>query len=200
MASQDSWSGWIVFAGFLIVIVGAMDVLQGFVGILEDEYVVATPKGLAIVDVTAWGWITLLWGGLLILAGLALLGGAGWARWLAIIARGGQRDRADRVSGELPPGVSPLEHPDRHTQHPRALRADGALAGLQAVHGLIEDLGSDRGGCCPAPSIRRPQRSVTASRSGRDETGAAHRGGDVAAERYERPLWRVSIRSSRALI
>ena len=86
MASQDSWSGWIVFAGFVIVIVGAMDVLQGFVGILEDEYVVATAKGLAIVDVTAWGWLTLLWGGLLILAGLALLGGAGWARWLAIIA------------------------------------------------------------------------------------------------------------------
>jgi hypothetical protein len=86
MASQDSWSGWIVFAGFLIVIVGAMDVLQGFVGILEDEYVLATPEGLAIVDVTAWGWMTLLWGGLLILAGLALLGGAGWARWLAIIA------------------------------------------------------------------------------------------------------------------
>ena len=86
MASQDSWSGWIVFAGFVIIIVGAMDVLQGFVGILEDEYVVATAKGLAIVDVTAWGWMTLLWGGLLILAGLALLGGAGWARWLAIIA------------------------------------------------------------------------------------------------------------------
>jgi len=86
MASQDSWSGWIVFAGFLIVIVGAMDVLQGFVGILEDEYVLATPEGLAIVDVTAWGWVTLLWGGLLILAGLALLGGAGWARWLAMIA------------------------------------------------------------------------------------------------------------------
>ena len=88
MASQDSWSGWIVFAGFLIVIIGAMDVLQGFVGILEDEYVLATPEGLAIVDVTAWGWMTLLWGGLLILAGLALLGGAGWARWLAIIAVG----------------------------------------------------------------------------------------------------------------
>ena len=86
MASQDSWSGWIVFAGFVIIIVGAMDVLQGFVVILEDEYVVATAKGLAIVDVTAWGWLTLLWGGLLILAGLALLGGAGWARWLAIIA------------------------------------------------------------------------------------------------------------------
>jgi len=85
MASQDSWSGWIVFAGFLIVIVGALDILQGFVGILQDEYVVATAKGLAIVDVTTWGWMTLLWVGLLVLAGLGLLGGAGWARWLAII-------------------------------------------------------------------------------------------------------------------
>ena len=85
MASQDSWSGWIVFAGFVVLIVGTMDVIQGLVGIIEDEYVVATREGLAIIDVTAWGWITLLWGGLLILAGFGLLGGAGWARWLAIV-------------------------------------------------------------------------------------------------------------------
>ena len=83
--ASDSWSGWIVFAGFVLLIVGVMDMLQGFFGILEDEYVVATTKGLAIVDVTAWGWITLLWGGLLLLAGLGLLAGSGWARWLAII-------------------------------------------------------------------------------------------------------------------
>ena len=86
MESQDSsWSGWIVFAAFVLVIVGALDILQGFVGILKDEYVVATPKGLAIVDVTTWGWMTLLWGVLLVLVGLGLLGGAGWSRWFAII-------------------------------------------------------------------------------------------------------------------
>lgn len=85
MASQDAWSGWISFAGILIIIVGGMDVLQGLVAIIQDEYVVATQKGLAIVDVTAWGWATLVWGGILILAAIGLLGGAGWARWLAII-------------------------------------------------------------------------------------------------------------------
>ena len=85
MASQDSWTGWIVFAGFVIIIVGAMDAFQGFFAILEDEYVVATREGLAIVDASAWGWATLLWGGLLFVAGLGLLSGAGWARWLAII-------------------------------------------------------------------------------------------------------------------
>jgi hypothetical protein len=88
MASQDAWSGWIAFAAFVIIIVGGMDALQGLVAIFKDEYVVSTPKGIAIVDVTAWGWATLLWGGVLILAGIGLLGGAGWARWLAIIGVG----------------------------------------------------------------------------------------------------------------
>jgi hypothetical protein len=62
MASQDAWSEWIFFAGLVIIIVGAMDVLQGFVAIVKDEYVVATSKGIAILDVTAWGWATLIWG------------------------------------------------------------------------------------------------------------------------------------------
>jgi hypothetical protein len=85
VASSDSWTGWIVFAGFVLSIVGAIDALQGLVAIVKDDYVVATPKGVAIVDVTAWGWATLIWGVVLVLAGLGLLGGAGWARWLAII-------------------------------------------------------------------------------------------------------------------
>ena len=67
------------------MIVGGMDILQGFVAIFRDEYVVATAKGVAILDVTAWGWATLIWGALLIITGLGLLGAAGWARWLAII-------------------------------------------------------------------------------------------------------------------
>ena len=85
MASRSAWAGWIVFAGIVLLMIGSIDVIQGCVAIFQDEYVVATRKGLAIIDVTAWGWITLLWGVLIFVAGLGLLGGAGWARWLAII-------------------------------------------------------------------------------------------------------------------
>ena len=85
MASRSAWAGWIVFAGIVLLMIGSIDVIQGCVAIFQDEYVVATRKGLAIIDATAWGWITLLWGVLIFIAGLGLLGGAGWARWLAII-------------------------------------------------------------------------------------------------------------------
>jgi len=88
MASRSAWGGWIVFAGVVLLMIGAMDVLQGLVAITEDEFVVETRRGLAIVDVTTWGWITLLWGVVIGLAGFGLLGGAGWARWLAIIGVG----------------------------------------------------------------------------------------------------------------
>ena len=89
MAAQDSsWAGWIAFAGIVLLIIGALDVLQGFTAIIKDEYVVSTPKGLATFDATGWGWTTLIWGILIFITGLGLLGGADWARWVAIIGVG----------------------------------------------------------------------------------------------------------------
>lgn len=88
MASRSAWTGWIIFAGFVLVIVGATDVIQGLFAVIQDEYVAATRKGLAIVDVTTWGWIMMVWGVLIAIAGFGLLAGAGWARWLSIIGVG----------------------------------------------------------------------------------------------------------------
>jgi len=87
MAAQDSsWAGWIAFAGIVLLIIGVMDILQGFTAIIKDDYVVATPHGLATFDATGWGWTTLIWGILIIITGLGLLAGSDWARWVAIIA------------------------------------------------------------------------------------------------------------------
>jgi hypothetical protein len=83
--NSKSMAGWIGFAGILMLIVGSIDFFQGLIALFEDEYFVVTRSGYLVVDLTAWGWIMLIWGVLLVLAGLGLLGGQGWARWFAIV-------------------------------------------------------------------------------------------------------------------
>ena len=85
MARDRSWSGWIVFAGWLMVIIGSLDFFEGLIAIIRDEYYVLTPNQIVVFDLTTWGWITLLWGIVVGLAGVSLLAGAGWARWFAIV-------------------------------------------------------------------------------------------------------------------
>jgi len=83
--NSKSMAGWIGFAGIMLVIVGAIDFFQGVIALAEDEYFVPTGSGFLVVDLTGWGWIMLLWGVLLVLAGIGLVGGQGWARWFAIV-------------------------------------------------------------------------------------------------------------------
>jgi hypothetical protein len=86
--NSKSMAGWIGFASILLVIVGSIDFFQGLIALFEDEYFVVTASGFLVVDLTAWGWIMLIWGVLLISAGLGLASGQDWARWLAIVVVG----------------------------------------------------------------------------------------------------------------
>jgi hypothetical protein len=83
--NSKSMAGWIGFAGILMLIIGSIDFMQGLIALFEDEYYVVTGSGFLVVDLTGWGWIMLIWGTLLVLAGLGLLGGQSWARWFAIV-------------------------------------------------------------------------------------------------------------------
>ena len=85
MARNSTWTGWIGFAGVLMVIIGTLDFFQGLIAIIRDEYYVLTPEQIVVFDLTTWGWITLLWGIVVALAGFGLLAGQSWARWSAII-------------------------------------------------------------------------------------------------------------------
>ena len=79
-----SMSGWIGFAGIVMLVVGAINFIQGLIAVIEEEYFVPTQAGFLVVDVTAWGWFLMLWGALVAVAGIALLGAQAWARWFAI--------------------------------------------------------------------------------------------------------------------
>ena len=83
--NSRSMAGWIGFAGILMVILGGLSVFEGLIALIRDNYYVVTPSGFLLFDVTGWGWIMLIWGIVLVLVGLALLNGAGWARWVSIL-------------------------------------------------------------------------------------------------------------------
>ena len=86
--NSKSMAGWIGFAGILLLIVGMVDFFQGLIGLFDDDYYVVTGSGFLAVNLATWSWILMLWGVLLVLAGLGLLGRQTWARWFAILIVG----------------------------------------------------------------------------------------------------------------
>jgi hypothetical protein len=88
MDTKRAMAGWIGFAGTLMLILGGIDFFQGLIALFEDEYYLVTQSGFLVVDLTAWGWVMLVWGVVLALAGLALIAGRGWARWFTIVVVG----------------------------------------------------------------------------------------------------------------
>jgi len=85
MARSSTWTGWIVFAGWVMVIVGMIDFFEGLIAIIRGSYYAITPNQIVVFDLTGWGWITLIWGIVLVIAGMGLLSGQSWARWFTIV-------------------------------------------------------------------------------------------------------------------
>jgi hypothetical protein len=86
MGGTNRWTGWIIFAGWLLIIIGALDFFEGLIAIIRGQYYVLSPTQVIVFDTTTWGWLTLLWGIVLAFAGFGLIAGATWARFFAIVA------------------------------------------------------------------------------------------------------------------
>ncbi|HEY4096344.1 MAG TPA: hypothetical protein VGM33_12560 [Baekduia sp.] len=78
-------NAWIAFAGILLFLNGCFGALYGLAAILNDDVVtVGGGTGVTIWDFTAWGWIHLVLGVVMMLVSVGLFTGMGAARWLAI--------------------------------------------------------------------------------------------------------------------
>lgn len=88
-AARRETSGWAVggaiFAATIMIMVGIFQALNGLVAIFKNSFYVVTRNYLFNLDVTAWGWIHLIMGVLIFIAGFALLSGQTWARAVGII-------------------------------------------------------------------------------------------------------------------
>jgi hypothetical protein len=78
-------SGWVQFAGIVILLNGAFNAFDGFIGFFRSTYYIGKPFG---GDLWIWALLWLAFGVLEIAAGFAIMAGQSWARWFGIVIVG----------------------------------------------------------------------------------------------------------------
>jgi hypothetical protein len=82
----SGWAiGWTYFAGFMMIVIGAFHAIAGLSSILNDELFVLTQEYVFKFDTSTWGWIHLILGIVIVLAGFGVFSGAVWARTVGVI-------------------------------------------------------------------------------------------------------------------
>ena len=84
-------SGWaaggIAFAACMLLLIGSFQIIAGLAAIFEDEFFVVGREYAFDLDVSAWGWVHLILGLLLVFTGIGLFSGKAWAAVTAIRSR-----------------------------------------------------------------------------------------------------------------
>ena len=92
MTSSTNYSsaavGWAGFAGIMLIMMGVFDIFQGLVALVNDEFFVITTDYVFKLDVTAWGWIHILGGVVLIASGAGIFSGNVAGRSVGVIVAG----------------------------------------------------------------------------------------------------------------
>ena len=85
-ARPSAWAvGWTSFAGITMTMMGIWWAFAGLVAIFNDEFYVVTQEWIFKFDVTTWGWVHLIFGVIVMFAGINLFRGEVWARTVGVI-------------------------------------------------------------------------------------------------------------------
>jgi hypothetical protein len=77
--------GWTVFAAISMLLIGVWWIIAGLVGLIDDNFYVTTRNYVFKFSTTSWGWIHLITGIIVLLAGFGLFTGAILARTVGVI-------------------------------------------------------------------------------------------------------------------
>ena len=77
--------GFTAFAAFMMMLIGSFQIAIGVVAVFNQDFYVTTPSYVFAFDVGVWGWIHLLWGIVVLAAGIAVLRGSVWAATLGSV-------------------------------------------------------------------------------------------------------------------
>lgn len=85
-ARAAAWLGWVVFVSIIMSAAGLINIAQGLVALLDDDFYLATAAGLAIdVNYTVWGITLLVLGTALIAGAYGVLTGRRWGRTIGVV-------------------------------------------------------------------------------------------------------------------
>jgi hypothetical protein len=76
-------SGWVLFAGIMIMIVGVLNVVWGIAAIDSSSFFVEDQRFI-LSDLNTWGWIVLIIGALQFAAAFSIWAGGSFGRWFGI--------------------------------------------------------------------------------------------------------------------
>jgi hypothetical protein len=82
---RTGWTGWVAFAGVMMIIGGCLNLFYGIVAAVNDEWVVFTNRANVYLDVSQWGWVHIILGTIVLLAGFGLFSGNILARTVGVI-------------------------------------------------------------------------------------------------------------------
>jgi hypothetical protein len=84
-ARPASWVvGLSLFAGIMMIVTGVFNAVEGLVALFRNDVYVATPRYVFAFDLTAWGWIQLILGLIVLAAGCGVVTGRIWGRVVGI--------------------------------------------------------------------------------------------------------------------
>ena len=81
---RTGWTGWITFAGVMLIIGGSLGLIFGIIAAVNDNWVVFTNRGQVSLDLSTWGWVHIIVGAIVVLAGFGVFTGNILARIVAV--------------------------------------------------------------------------------------------------------------------
>ena len=85
---RTRWAGWIVFGAVFMFINGLFGFIVGLVALFKDDFFVVDDGRLVTFDITAWGWIHIIFSVLLMVLAAALIAGKSWALIISVVLIG----------------------------------------------------------------------------------------------------------------
>jgi len=86
-SNYSSWAvGWSAFAGTVLIVGGIFQAMAGLVAIVDENVYVVGQEYVFELSTTSWGWTHLIWGLLVVFAGIGIFSGHAVGRTIGVIA------------------------------------------------------------------------------------------------------------------